>query len=289
MGCRCFESGGQLHFSKLERTGSAVLRLILLGANCMLRGIIKFRARIVEANKELTFPSFDFNPNEPGVEKVEIEGTKGDEILTTVHITSIATPEAGVDIATKVHMVTLDRISFSHDLAIENGRITESQFSPTDPPPAGQIRITPGTEHMNFYTDAAKVRLGLPDITGLKAELEKPAPPGERNFRLFRSALQSGSPVEKFMHLYNILLMFFDDDQPGAQGRLDDFVRKERPGVSENVHPKFAGVYETVYTRLRNELGHHRQNVNLDQTKSEMTARLGELIDLTKRAIELHP
>src|SRR5262245_453841 len=32
--------------------------------------------------------------------------------------------------------------------------------------------------------------LRLSDITGLKAELEKSAPPGARNFRLFRSALR---------------------------------------------------------------------------------------------------
>ena len=90
------------------------------------------------------------------------------------------------------------------------------------------------------------------------------------------------------MHLYNILLMFFDDDQKGAQGRLDNFVRTENPGVPQTAHPKFPGVYETVYTRLRNELGHPRPRVNLDVTKAEMKTRLGELVALTKRAIELN-
>jgi hypothetical protein len=141
---------------------------------------------------------------------------------------------------------------------------------------------------MNFYTNAGKVRLGLSDITGLKAELEQPAPPGERNFRLFRSALQSASSVEEFMHFYNIMLMLFDDDQPGAQGRVDEFIRREEPGVASTPHPRFPNVHETLYTRLRNELGHNRKDVNLDHTKAEMRKHLGGLISLTKRAIELH-
>jgi hypothetical protein len=32
--------------------------------------------------------------------------------------------------------------------------------------------------------------------------------------------------VEEFMHLYNILLMLFDDKQ-NAQNRLDDFINKK--------------------------------------------------------------
>ena len=45
----------------------------------------------------------------------------------------------------------------------------------------------------------------------------------------------------------------------------------------------------TVYTRLRNELGHKRQNVNLDATKTEMKSHVGGLAALVKRTIELHP
>ncbi len=44
---------------------------------------------------------------------------------------------------------------------------------------------------------------------------------------------------------------------------------------------------ETVYTRLRNELAHTRPGVSLHNTKTEMASRVGELVALTKRAIEL--
>jgi hypothetical protein len=90
----------------------------------------------------------------------------------------------------------------------------------------------------------------------VKKNLERVAPPGERHFRLFRSALRSTSPVEKFMHLYNILLMFFDDKRQ-AQERLDNFIKKI-PNTSAKPILRKPNPNETVYTRLRNEFAHSR-------------------------------
>ena len=83
----------------------------------------------------------EFSPNEPGVGKVEIEGTKGNEILTAVHLTGVDSPTEGMAIATKVHMAALDLISFRYNIALENGRVIESQFSPIDPPPLASIAL----------------------------------------------------------------------------------------------------------------------------------------------------
>ena len=119
----------------------------------------------------------------------------------------------------------------------------------------------------------------------VKAELEQASPPGERYYGLFRSARQSMSSVEEFMHLYNVLLMMYD-----KQADVDAFIGSEDPTVPRTQQPlKASGVMETVYTRLRNELAHQRVGVNRDNTKAEMANRLGGLITLTKRAIELHP
>jgi hypothetical protein len=82
--------------------------------------------------------------------------------------------------------------------------------------------------------------------------------------------------------------MFFDDNQR----KVDKFICKENPNVPQTPDPRpgKAHIMETVYTRLRNEFGHgSRPGVNLDQTKAEMATRLGDLIALTRRAIELRP
>jgi hypothetical protein len=190
-------------------------------------------------------------------------------------------------IATKVHMAALDRISFHYDIALEDGRVIESGFSPIDPPPTGEYRISPGTGYYFIEGHDAKFTRGLSSVR-LKTELEQSTPPGERNFGLFRSARQSTGPVEEFMHLYNLMLMFFDDSRPGAQARLDKFIRREEPGVTSTPDPRRPRVHETVYTRLRNEFAHKRPDVNLDDTKAAMKRNLCGLITLTKRAIELH-
>ena len=253
----------------------------------MLRGIVKFRARIVDA--DVTFPLVEFNPNEPGIEKVEIEGPNGKEILTAVHLNGVASPTDGIAIATKVHIAALDRISFFQGIAIENGHVTEKEFSPIDPPPPGEFCLNAEAGQLSLVGKDATLAVGL-SASHVKTELEQVTPSGERNFRLFRSARLSTSPVEEFMHLYNILLMLFDDEQAG----VEEFIFEQEPGVQWKHRPEVKRPKrrkplkkETVYTRLRNELGHKRPDVNLDDTKAEMTKCLSELRALTKRAIEL--
>src|SRR5207248_10226612 len=112
----------------------------------------------------------------------------------------------------------------------------------------------------------AKNVFGGPPAT-LKPELEQASPPGERHFSLFRSALLSPSPVEAFMHLYNLLLMLYHD----SQADVDAFIVGQDPAVPQTQHPmKKAGVMETVYTRLRNEFAHTRPGVNITTTKGDM-------------------
>ena len=207
----------------------------------------------------------------------EITAPNGNDILTTVHLTAVPDEKTGEELASKVHKAAVDRIAFAHVIAIDLGQITETDFSPVDPAPN---TLNAGTGRLTSTGFPPQLVHGF-SADRVKNELEEVAPAGLRHFGLFRSALRSESPVEAFMHLYHILLMFFGD----SQRRLDDFIRIEEPGVPETPH---RGVNETVYSRLRNEFGHSRQDVDLEATKSEMKARLASLIKLTKRAIELY-
>jgi len=69
----------------------------------MVRGTVKFRARIVDTEKGLTIPQkCEFNSNETGVEKVEVE-CPGIEMVITVHFTAVDNEEMGIAIATGIH------------------------------------------------------------------------------------------------------------------------------------------------------------------------------------------
>lgn len=245
----------------------------------MFNGVVNFVAKVT--GNGVKFPLFDFNPNRPGVARIEVEALNGDELNSAVHLSFVATHNDGRAVAVGVNRAALDRIAFFRDLVIENARITGEQFSAVTPR-SGVFAVTAGSYLLlggsaNFVHNVSSQQL--------KQELEQPNVPGERNFGLLCSARRSGSPVEEFMHLYNILLMLFND----RQDDLDSFIVTEDSAVPQTPSPRVSGRTETVYTRLRNELAHQRAGVVIDQTKAEMAQVLGDLIALTKRAIELKP
>jgi hypothetical protein len=193
----------------------------------MFTGSVRFGARI--KGNGLSFPMAAFNPNEAGVDKVEIEAANGSEIVTTVYLSSVASREEGRALATRVNTAALDRIGFVHGVAIENAQMTGNQLTLLNPPPGvleaapGEIMIVGAEARLVVWISADRVR----------AELEQAAPPGEGAYGLLRSARLSMSPVEEFMHLYNLLLMMFND----KQADVDAFIVGEEPAVPRTQRP----------------------------------------------------
>jgi hypothetical protein len=245
----------------------------------MFTGTVTFRAPI--KGNGLTFPLREFNPGEAGVDKVEIEGRNGDEILCTVHLASVATREAGIDLAKKVNTAILNRISFLYDIAIENDKITGTQLIPLNPPSGAHLH--PDTGDYVMVGEAARLVLGVP-AESLKTELEQPSLPGEDYYGLLRSARQSMSPVEEFVHVYNLLMMLCSNNDRFAD--VEAFIFSKEPTVQHTPSSRYASDRETVYTRLRNEMNHTRTLGDLDRTKAEIVQHLPGLIALTKQAIE---
>jgi hypothetical protein len=245
----------------------------------MFRGSVSFVAGI--KGNGLSFSKIMFVPREAGIDQVEIEAPNGNEIRSTVHVSSVASAEDGRALAAKVNKVALDRIAFNHGIAIEDARKADDHFLPIDRQP-GVLYASTGS--YMIFANRASCTVAT-DAATFKKELEQPTQPGEQYYGLLRSARQSGSQVEEYMHLYNLLLMLHDD----SQNDLDRFIVDQDPAVPRTQHPKKrVGVMESVYTRLRNEFAHKRDGADLATTKEEMVNRLGGLRELVRRAIELH-
>jgi hypothetical protein len=133
---------------------------------------------------------------------------------------------------------------------------------------------------------AARLVLGLgPSATAkLKTDLDDPAPRGENYFVLFRAAQRSESAVERFLLFYALLLLIVVRG-PDEQRVVDAFIRREEPLVPETRRPDKPQIKETIYSRLRNEIGHKRQNANIAQTRAEIEGRVDSLARLVQRAI----
>ena len=249
----------------------------------MFIGTVTFRAVIT--NNGLKFPSCEFNPDqasvEKGVGKVVIESRSGYEILSTVHLDGVATERAGRAIANTVLTAVLDRIAFQYSLAIEDSQIVSSWFDYVSPLPGAEVH--PHSGELAIIEKQVGLVYGIP-AADLKAVLERTTLSGEPFFSSYRLALQSRSPVEKFMHLYSLLLRFFEDEQT----TVDDFIRSQDPAVLQSAAPRPGhSNRETVYTRLRNESAQRRPDVNMQDTKAEIEQHLGGLIGLVKQAIAL--
>jgi hypothetical protein len=243
----------------------------------MYKGTVTFRAVIT--SNGLKFPSCEFNPNQASVEKIVIESQSGYEILSTVHLSGVATERVGRAIANKVITAVLDRIAFRYSLAIEDSQIVSSWFDSVNPPPGAQVQ--PHSGELAIIGQQVGVVYGIP-AADLKTELERTTLSGESFFSLYRLALQSRSPGEKFMHLYSLLLRFFDDEQV----RVDDFILSQDSAVPLSPDPRLGrSTRETIYTRLRNEFAQRRSGVNMQDTKAEMEQHVGGLIRLVKQAI----
>jgi hypothetical protein len=213
------------------------------------------------------------------VEKVEIAGPNGNEIRSVVHFDSVALEAEAKALATKVNTAALDRLGFQLDVVIGHARMTGTQFSPVNPTPGV---LSAGVGELLIVGEKVTMVLGT-TAERIKSVLEQATPPGEVHYRLFRSARLATSLVEEFMILYQVLLMLVGDRQED----VDKFIVSEEPSVPQTPSPHRLGVMETVYTRLRNELGHKRARVNLDTTRAEMRARVDGLRALAKRPIEL--
>ena len=123
----------------------------------MLAGSVGFVARV--RGNGLSFPRVEFNPNEAGVGKVEIEAVDGSEIVTTVHLSSVASREKGRALATR-YTAALDRIGFFHGVAIENAQRTAEE-------------LTPLTASMTGWTSAGELLI----TRRISAVAVKPLPP----------------------------------------------------------------------------------------------------------------
>ena len=99
----------------------------------------------------------------------------------------------------------------------------------------------------------------------------------------FYFALELTDPLSKFMALYNTVLTLCNDRQED----VDRFVLATQPNVVTNSPYKSrkSGTQETLYTRLRNQVGHVRPQTTIEATRIEMSENLNGLVEITKKLI----
>ena len=245
----------------------------------MYKGTIRLEAKMTD--NCIGFAPFEFKPSMSGVERFQI-ATEERTICVSVDVSSVSTPDDGVRLALAITETALNRLAFVHQIALPPAKVTSREFTSMSAGPGHVAVLAPA--YITVQGHVVDLVVGL-SLANIKAALEPAALPGEQNFGSIRSARNSVGAVEEFMHLYAILLGFFGD----KQNDVDAFIVSVDQAVPQTQSPIKAGAMETIYTRLRNELAHRRPGVDIDSTKQQMAARVGDLRGLVKEAIQRYP
>lgn len=77
-------------------------------------------------------------------------------------------------------------------------------------------------------------------------------------------------PIGRFISLYALLLHKFSD----SQKQVDEAILAIDPTISQFRSPLNTKIYETIFTKLRNELSHKRDGVNILKTHNEVRSNV---------------
>jgi hypothetical protein len=96
--------------------------------------------------------------------------------------------------------------------------------------------------------------------------------------RLFRTALNIGDVVARFLMFYLILYLL-----RSSQREIDELIKRIKPDVEQAPDPRNPNLMETCYTRWRNESTH--RDVDHEVTIQEISWRVHDLTDIVRTAI----
>jgi hypothetical protein len=156
-----------------------------------------------------------------------------------------------------------------------------------------------GTRYLDgvYLSIHAVVTHGFTKEQIAKMEAELPRCKSEPYKRLYRAALQSVDPIARFMFLYSILFDVLDAKSKWGQSTVDSFIRKhcrdvykptEDRGSKRIPKNKKPPRQETIYTWLRNQVGHTESDSEIIAVGKMIEEKLGEFSAVVKKAIKLN-
>jgi hypothetical protein len=98
--------------------------------------------------------------------------------------------------------------------------------------------------------------------------------------RLYRAAMRTVDQLGKFMLLYGILY-----DLLKSQKKIDELIKREEPGVEERASTRKGKDNETIYTWLRNQIGHPQKDTNLSKVEIEISRVCDKLAYIVNNVI----
>jgi len=232
-----------------------------------------------------SFEPLEVRATEPWVEKVVVECRNETPLEVTVTFASAPSAETALISGRVICRTIVGRLALQYGLCVQEPFLAAQDLEEDKDGRTTKV-VAGGAPMVCNGKDSQKI--SPQDLPGLKVELEDQRPNRQNYEELYRIAMQAVDNVDRYMSLYRILSLLC----PNAQGKevqkcVDDFIEQQTKEKRHFKRPDKTSVLETVYTRLRNEVGHARPGVDLAHTRREMDGRVYELAAVVKKAIEI--
>lgn len=250
----------------------------------MVKGTLKYTCDVLGFIFR-SFEPLEIQTTEPWVEKVVVECRNEKLIEVTVTFASAPSADTAFISGKLICRTIVGRLALQYGLCIQEPLLAaqdleeEKDGKTTKVVASGIPMVCNGKDSKNVEPQ---------DIAALKADLEDLRPNREDYEELYRVAMQATDNVDRYMSLYRILSLLCPNPKgEEKQEFVDLFIEQETSEKRTHPRPDKPHIKETVYSKLRNEVGHTRKGVDLAHTRQGMDARVYELAKIVRKAIEI--
>ncbi|TAE60034.1 MAG: hypothetical protein EAZ76_11110 [Nostocales cyanobacterium] len=247
----------------------------------MFKGTITFNADFTGVQ----FESIEFSDPDSKLFLATVKSAKNEGVILKVEIINVDSVQQIFSQAQEVADYTTKILTFTFNTLFQRFRKVDENIVQEEEQAGG----TKQTIIYAFLGTGMGINVDLDHIatnrqlSEVKQLLEKRTYQEFAYYNLFYSALNFKDAMSKFMALYSIALSLCGD----SQEKVDQCILSFQPSIKTNppYRQRKSGVPETIYTRLRNEVGHIRPNTTIEQTRQEMEKNLNGLILIVKELI----
>jgi len=222
----------------------------------------------------------------PDIEKIILGYKKEEEkdiITLEFHTVNVKTTAEVQDITMEYAENIFSALAFLHNTSVGTLSFVHASVDIFNKDGGKGVSIMPAPLVITGMVASIVRSLGKDDIDTLCKELQHKGPERALYRSLYRFAFEITEPIAHFMLLYGIILLLTG----GKQKKVDNFICENEKGVLKKPTRVPEKTYnETIYTYLRNEIGHPPIGKKLEDTRKEIKQKTNGLASLVKAAIQ---
>lgn len=265
----------------------------------MFKGHVNCRLQIT-GTRLLKLQQFTIRPTQYDlVSQIDVETSGERTLIINVHFDGVSNEADAVSLGLIVADDIAHKVSFKSLAQISKPEVAGTCFQRIlmegEAPGTRQYTLQ-GSANTNWKMSGNLVgvlNLAGGELHNLKTLLEtKPVWKQSQTdwHQRFRRIMDHTDPVIRFIYLYSILLEVIGD----SQDKVDEFILMHEQALTSPKPPlpnqrqrgKNSNPDETIYTRLRNEIGHVRTGSDPQTTREEIDQQWANLAEHVQRAIE---